>query len=60
MAATTNRREFMKSGAAWGLGMGLGVRLWTPHSALGANERLDIGVIGVGGRGSANLASIGG
>lgn len=56
----TSRRQFVKTTAAAGLGLGLGASPWSSARALGANERLDIGVIGVGGRGAGNLAAVAG
>ena len=51
---STNRRQFLKSTLV------ASAPLFVPASAFGANERLNIGVIGVAGRGGANLAAIGG
>jgi predicted dehydrogenase len=52
-----SRRRFLKSSAAAGLA------LWTAPAAIraaGANEKLNIGVIGVTNRGGANLAGVSG
>jgi len=49
-----NRRQFVKTAA----GLGLVASAWPRPCVLGANERLDIGVIGVGGRGAADLAAV--
>src|SRR6476469_16509 len=43
---SVNRRDFMKSAAA------LGASLGVTNLARGANDRIQVGVIGVGGRGS--------
>jgi predicted dehydrogenase len=40
------------------VGLGLATSAWSNARARGANERLDIGVIGVGGRGAADLAAV--
>jgi predicted dehydrogenase len=52
-----NRREFLKQTTAagvglWATGLGSTVRAQSP------NERLNLGVIGVGGRGAANLRGV--
>lgn len=46
---TTNRRQFLKTT------MVTSAPLFVPATTFGANERLNIGVIGVAGRGGANL-----
>lgn len=53
MKVETTRRGFMASVAG-------SAAAWTffPGRVLGANERLNIGVIGVGGRGAGNLAAV--
>lgn len=51
---STNRRQFLKTTAL------VSAPLFVPSSVFGANERLHIGVIGVAGRGGANLAAMGG
>jgi predicted dehydrogenase len=53
MTSSINRREFLKRTAATGAGLWLG-----SHSlarAQSANEKLNLGVIGVGGQGGGNL-----
>jgi len=54
--ARPDRRAVLRGAA----GLGVGLLILPRASALGyaANERLDIGVVGVGGRGSANLAGV--
>lgn len=56
---TTNkdvtRRRFLAASAFAGT-----APMFLPESAKGANERLNVGVIGVGGRGAADLAAMGG
>ncbi|MCP5118104.1 MAG: Gfo/Idh/MocA family oxidoreductase [bacterium] len=42
-----NRRDFLKSASAVGTALSM-----APGSALGANEKINVGVIGVGGRGA--------
>jgi predicted dehydrogenase len=59
MKHTTNRRAFLKQAAVTGAG------LWVTGPGafarrLSPNEKLNIGVIGVGGRGGANLQSVAG
>lgn len=58
MKVRPTRRDLLRSGVGLGAGLvlvpGLGAR---PRSA---NDRLDLGVIGVGGRGAANLAAVAG
>ena len=49
-----NRRTFAKQSAIFS------APLILPVAAKGANERLNIGVIGVGGKGGHNLAQVGG
>ena len=51
---TTNRRQFLKTTVV------ASAPLFVPARAFGANERLNIGVIGVAGRGGANLGAVGG
>jgi len=49
---TTSRRQFLKTTVV------ASAPLFVPASAFGANERLNIGVIGVAGRGGANLGAV--
>ena len=58
MAQKLGRRAFLRSGSAVSLAAGLGASLLKPERVLGANERLNIGVIGVGGRGAGDLAAV--
>ena len=51
-ASGLTRREFMQTAAATGAVVALGS---APRLARGANERIGIGFIGVGGRGNAHL-----
>ena len=60
MSRKTNRRQFVKTAAAAGAGLSLAVSTRSMARTLGANERLNIGVIGVGGRGAADLAGVAG
>lgn len=53
------RRHFIKSTIASGTA-GLSIPLLRPGRVLGANERLNIGAIGVGGRGAGDLAAVAG
>jgi predicted dehydrogenase len=59
MTGSTTRRSFLRQGALAGTGL-LAVRsgILTARSAPSANEKLNIAVIGVGGRGEANLQSV--
>jgi len=52
------RRRFLGTSFAATVGAGLTGSLLRPSRVLGANERLNIGVIGVGGRGAGNLAGV--
>ena len=54
MTNKITRRTFAKRSAIFS------APLILPASAKGANERLNIGVVGVGGKGASNLASVGG
>ncbi|MDP6763419.1 MAG: Gfo/Idh/MocA family oxidoreductase [Planctomycetota bacterium] len=59
MAEVTTRRGFLRTSAAAGAGLWLGAR--TARAARNAaGEELDIGVVGVDGRGAANLAAVSG
>ena len=49
-----SRRNFVKASTVFT------VPLFVPHTVFGANERLNVGVIGVAGRGGANLAEMAG
>lgn len=60
MNRKTNRRQFVKTAAVAGAGLSLGISTRSMAGAWGANERLNIGVIGVGGRGAADLAAVAG
>ncbi len=51
-----NRRSFL--GTSLGATAGLAGMTLLPSRVLGANERLNIGVIGVGGRGAGDLAGV--
>lgn len=53
---TTNRRAFLQTSAGLVLSSSLPVR--KQQRVLGANERLNVGVIGVGGRGGSNLDAV--
>ena len=54
MLRQIHRRRFLQTSVA----AGLTLPLLNPSSVLGANERLNIGVIGVGGRGAGDLAGV--
>jgi predicted dehydrogenase len=54
----SSRRRFLQT--SLGAGAAASLPLILPARAFGANERLNIGVIGVGGRGGADLAAVAG
>ncbi|MDA1014582.1 MAG: Gfo/Idh/MocA family oxidoreductase [Planctomycetota bacterium] len=58
MSQPIQRRQFIQSSAALGAA-GFASVLVKPGRVLGANERLNIGAIGVGGRGAGDLAGVG-
>ncbi|NOX56860.1 MAG: Gfo/Idh/MocA family oxidoreductase [Planctomycetes bacterium] len=55
-SSQVTRRCFLQQTSV--MGTALGVSTLTARRALGANERLAIGMIGVGGRGSAHMAKL--
>lgn len=57
MQLNINRRGFLQSSTALGIAVS-SAALGVPSRVLGANERLNIGVIGVGGRGAGDLAGV--
>lgn len=57
MSQQMQRRQFIQSSAAFGAA-GFTSVLAKPGRILGANERLNIGAIGVGGRGAGDLAAV--
>ncbi|MCR9120152.1 MAG: Gfo/Idh/MocA family oxidoreductase, partial [bacterium] len=59
MKKNISRRKFIASSIAAGAAAS-SLPLVIPSTAFGANERLNIGVIGVGGRGAADLAAVAG
>jgi len=59
MPTRIHRRGFLQTSTALGIAVSSGTLL-TPSRVLGANERLNIGVIGVGGRGASDLAGVAG
>jgi hypothetical protein len=60
VAALTRRQFLRRAGLAAGGAMSLGVAGYAPpaRGRQGANEKLNIAIIGVGGRGGANLGSV--
>ncbi|MFO0424925.1 MAG: Gfo/Idh/MocA family protein [Planctomyces sp.] len=56
MITARSRRSFLTTTGL--TAMSLGLSLKRAHGITGANERLNIGVIGVGGRGAADLAAV--
>jgi predicted dehydrogenase len=60
MSRTTHRRDFLKTAAAAGFGFWVSGNLQADEPARrpGPNERLNIAVIGAGGRGAGNLTSV--
>lgn len=53
---STNRRSFLVSTALATAGLSLGCR--TPHRRISANEKLNIGIIGVAGQGGFSVANL--
>jgi len=60
MNRTIARRRFLQTSIAGAAAAGVALPLLHPSTVLGANERLNIGVIGVGGRGASDLAAVAG
>lgn len=61
MNRRTTRRRFLKTAALTGLGVALGPRAPAiATSAESPNEKLNVGVVGVAGRGGANLGGVSG
>ncbi len=58
MNFSNERRDFLRWTAASGLSLAMSSKLAAASRVRGANERLNIGVIGVGGRGDGNLAAV--
>jgi predicted dehydrogenase len=58
MSRAKNRRQFIKTSA--GIAATIGLPTIVPARVFGANEKLNIGVIGVGGRGASDLAAVAG
>jgi predicted dehydrogenase len=58
MSKHITRRRFIKTSTRLAAA-GLSLPLLRPDRVLGANERLNIGAIGVGGRGAGDLAAVG-
>lgn len=54
----TTRRRFLQNTMAASAGLCLGKTLLSPSRILGANDRLKIGCIGVGGRGEADMMEV--
>jgi predicted dehydrogenase len=59
MSHRSSRRRFLQTSLQLGLAAGV-LPLLKPARVIGANERLNIGVIGVGGRGAGDLAAVAG
>lgn len=57
MNCNISRRRFVKSGSVFGLGA-FNLPLLKSSRVMGSNNRLNIGVIGVGGRGAGDLAGV--
>lgn len=61
MPRSSHRRDFLKTAGAAGAALSLGVWSDSPANALGSpNEKLNIAVIGAGGRGAANVSEVAG
>jgi predicted dehydrogenase len=52
------RRQFLTQSAAGAAAVGLGLYATAPSSARGANERINLGVIGCGGQGTWHLSQL--
>src|SRR5687768_16243269 len=60
MRAVLNRREFLKAGGLGAAGLIVGARsTFAATRQISANDKLNIGVIGVAARGGENLAAVG-
>jgi hypothetical protein len=57
MSNSTSRRDFLKQGTLAGAGVWLGTQEAFARSR-SANERLNVGIIGAGGRGAANMGGV--
>ena len=55
-----SRRSFLQTSLGAGFAIGASLPLMRGSQVLGANERLNIGAIGVGGRGASDLAAVAG
>jgi predicted dehydrogenase len=58
MSRRIHRRRFLKTSLAASAAAGVSLPLLRVSGSTGANERLNIGVIGVGGRGAGDLAGV--
>jgi len=58
MKRPLQRRQFLQTSVIAGASAGAGLSALNFAAAAGANERLNIGVIGVGGRGAGDLAGV--
>src|SRR5262245_4842946 len=58
MRTRSTRRKFLRTSIGLGLAAGTMSSILRPSRVWGANERLNIGVIGVGGRGAGDLAGV--
>src|SRR5262249_26444038 len=59
MSENANRRDFLKGAVAAGAALGAGKVMWasraqsaSPGRVIGANDKINLGIIGVGGRGA--------
>ncbi len=57
-AHACTRRRFLQDSVRAGASLSVAASLVSSNRVLGANSRLNVGVIGVGGRGAANLAEM--
>lgn len=58
MSGRLTRRRFLRSTFTYGMTAAVAGSLWRPERVLGANERLNVGAIGVGGRGAGDLDGV--
>jgi predicted dehydrogenase len=59
MSSTTHRRDFLQAAAAAGFGFWAAGGAAADTRRPGPNDRLNVGIIGAGGRGGANLRAVG-
>ena len=58
MSRRSSRRDFLKQGAAAGLGFWAAGGVSLGATRLAANDKLNVAIIGAGGQGAGNLANL--